>query len=160
MGHCERHFAGRFLGQAERPSRRPSRILEAHSVRGLRQEDRRRSHREPSLGEKHRYLRDLRRRRRLLRLRLCAAARFLRRRHAHPDDRRFTFSQGGHITHSYTDHVSTLKFIEANWGLSPITTPQPGQPAEPGHHDEPLRADQSAGDRRPDGHVQLRPAHP
>ena len=31
------------------------------------------------------------------------------------------FSQGGHITHSYTDHVSTLKFIEANWGLSPIT---------------------------------------
>ena len=31
------------------------------------------------------------------------------------------FSQGGRITHSYTDHVSTLKFIEANWGLSPIT---------------------------------------
>jgi phospholipase C len=31
------------------------------------------------------------------------------------------FSRGGHITHSYTDHVSTLKFIEANWGLSPIT---------------------------------------
>jgi phospholipase C len=32
------------------------------------------------------------------------------------------FAQGGHITHSYTDHVSTLKFIEANWGLKPITT--------------------------------------
>jgi phospholipase C len=32
------------------------------------------------------------------------------------------FSQGGHITHSYADHVSTLKFIEANWGLTPITT--------------------------------------
>ena len=32
------------------------------------------------------------------------------------------FSQGGHINHTYTDHVSTLKFIEANWGLSPITT--------------------------------------
>ena len=31
------------------------------------------------------------------------------------------FSQGGHISHTYTDHVSTLKFIEANWGLSPIT---------------------------------------
>ena len=31
------------------------------------------------------------------------------------------FSQGGHINHSYTDHVSTLKFIEANWGLKPIT---------------------------------------
>lgn len=32
------------------------------------------------------------------------------------------FTQGGHINHTYTDHVSTLKFIEANWGLSPITT--------------------------------------
>jgi len=31
------------------------------------------------------------------------------------------FSQGGHINHTYTDHVSTLKFIEANWGLSPVT---------------------------------------
>jgi phospholipase C len=32
------------------------------------------------------------------------------------------FSQGGHIKHTYADHASTLKFIEANWGLSPITT--------------------------------------
>jgi phospholipase C len=32
------------------------------------------------------------------------------------------FSQGGHISHTYTDHASTLKFIEANWGLSPVTT--------------------------------------
>ncbi|MGA7385782.1 MAG: alkaline phosphatase family protein [Methylocella sp.] len=31
------------------------------------------------------------------------------------------FSKGGHISHTYTDHVSTLKFIEANWGLGPIT---------------------------------------
>jgi phospholipase C len=31
------------------------------------------------------------------------------------------FSQGGHISHTYTDHVSTLKFIEANWGLTPVT---------------------------------------
>ena len=31
------------------------------------------------------------------------------------------FSKGGHISHTYTDHVSTLKFIEANWGLEPIT---------------------------------------
>ena len=31
------------------------------------------------------------------------------------------FSTGGHISHTYTDHVSTLKFIEANWGLTPIT---------------------------------------
>jgi phospholipase C len=25
------------------------------------------------------------------------------------------FSTGGHISHSYTDHVSVAKFIEANW---------------------------------------------
>jgi phospholipase C len=31
------------------------------------------------------------------------------------------FSTGGHISHTYTDHVSTLKFMEANWGLNPIT---------------------------------------
>ena len=30
------------------------------------------------------------------------------------------FSKGGHISHSYTDHVSTLKFIEANWRLGPV----------------------------------------
>ena len=27
----------------------------------------------------------------------------------------------GHISHTYTDHVSILKFIEANWGLPPLT---------------------------------------
>jgi phospholipase C len=32
------------------------------------------------------------------------------------------YSTGGHISHSYTDHVSTLKFIEANWVLPRITT--------------------------------------
>jgi phospholipase C len=31
------------------------------------------------------------------------------------------FSTGGHISHSYTDHVSVAKFIEANWGLKPLT---------------------------------------
>ena len=31
------------------------------------------------------------------------------------------FSTGGHISHSYADHVSILKFIEANWGLGPIS---------------------------------------
>ena len=31
------------------------------------------------------------------------------------------FSRGGHISHSYTDHVSILKFIERNWGLDPLT---------------------------------------
>lgn len=27
-----------------------------------------------------------------------------------------------YISHSYTDHVSVLKFIEANWGLSPLSS--------------------------------------
>jgi len=31
------------------------------------------------------------------------------------------FSRGGHISHTYTDHVSILKFIERNWGLRPLT---------------------------------------
>ena len=31
------------------------------------------------------------------------------------------YSKGGHISHTYTDHVSTLKFIEANWGLDSVT---------------------------------------
>ena len=32
------------------------------------------------------------------------------------------YSKGGHISHTYTDHVSISKFIERNWGLRPITT--------------------------------------
>jgi phospholipase C len=31
------------------------------------------------------------------------------------------FSKGGHISHTYSDHVSILKFIERNWGLQPLT---------------------------------------
>jgi phospholipase C len=31
------------------------------------------------------------------------------------------FSKGGHISHTYTDHVSILKFIERNWDLQPLT---------------------------------------
>ena len=31
------------------------------------------------------------------------------------------FSQGGKIVHTYTDHVSILKFIERNWYLQPLT---------------------------------------
>jgi phospholipase C len=31
------------------------------------------------------------------------------------------FTKGGHINHTYTDHVSILKFIEKNWGLKPLT---------------------------------------
>ena len=32
------------------------------------------------------------------------------------------YSTGGHISHTYSDHVSVLKFIEANWNVPPITT--------------------------------------
>jgi phospholipase C len=31
------------------------------------------------------------------------------------------YSTGGHISHTYSDHVSVLKFIEANWNVPPIT---------------------------------------
>jgi phospholipase C len=31
------------------------------------------------------------------------------------------YSKGGHIDHEYSDHVSILKFIERNWGLSAVT---------------------------------------
>ena len=31
------------------------------------------------------------------------------------------YSTGGHVVHSYTDHVSILKFIERNWHLKPLT---------------------------------------
>jgi len=31
------------------------------------------------------------------------------------------YSMGGHVNHTYTDHVSTMKFIEANWRLRPLT---------------------------------------
>jgi phospholipase C len=30
-------------------------------------------------------------------------------------------ARGGHVSHRYADHVSILKFVERNWGLSPIT---------------------------------------
>jgi phospholipase C len=43
------------------------------------------------------------------------------------------YSTGGHISHTYTDHVSTLKFIEKNWGLfSKLTRSVLRHKAEPG----------------------------
>lgn len=47
------------------------------------------------------------------------------------------YSTGGHISHNYSDHVSVLKFIEANWNVPPITTrsrdnlPNPATGANP-----------------------------
>jgi phospholipase C len=32
------------------------------------------------------------------------------------------YARRDYIDHTYTDHVSVLKFIEANWGLSPLTS--------------------------------------
>jgi len=32
------------------------------------------------------------------------------------------FTKAGHISHTYTDHVSMTKFIERNWHLKPLTT--------------------------------------
>jgi len=31
------------------------------------------------------------------------------------------FTRGGHVSHTYADHVSILKFIERNWDLKPLT---------------------------------------
>jgi phospholipase C len=31
------------------------------------------------------------------------------------------YTKGGHVNHSYADHVSILKFIERNWHLKPLT---------------------------------------
>ena len=31
------------------------------------------------------------------------------------------YTKGGHVNHTYTDHVSILKFIERNWHLKPLT---------------------------------------
>ncbi len=31
------------------------------------------------------------------------------------------FTRGGHVSHTYADHVSLLKFIERNWDLKPLT---------------------------------------
>jgi phospholipase C len=32
------------------------------------------------------------------------------------------YATGGRILHSYTDHVSILKFIEKNWRLPPVSS--------------------------------------
>jgi phospholipase C len=31
------------------------------------------------------------------------------------------YATGGHVNHTYNDHVSILKFIERNWSLNPLT---------------------------------------
>ncbi len=34
----------------------------------------------------------------------------------------FAFTTGGHVNHSYADHVSLTKFIERNWHLGPLNS--------------------------------------
>ena len=41
------------------------------------------------------------------------------------------YSQGGHVSHEYSDHASIVKFIERNWDLPKLSDLQPRQPAEP-----------------------------
>ena len=57
----------------------------------------------------------------VLRQRLCPADRFLRRRAARPAAGGVALLRGGHVAHSYADHVSILKFIERNWRLEPLS---------------------------------------
>ena len=53
------------------------------------------------------------------------------------------YAKGGHINHNYADHVSILKFIEANWKIGPGHQPQPRQlPQSDCHCRQPLRADE------------------
>jgi len=55
----------------------------------------------------------------LLRLRLRSAAGFFGDGTRTPLIIVSPFSTGGHVNHSYSDHVSLTKFIERNWGLAP-----------------------------------------
>jgi phospholipase C len=34
------------------------------------------------------------------------------------------YSQGGHVVHTYYDHVSFDKFVESNWGLDETISPR------------------------------------
>jgi len=47
------------------------------------------------------------------------------------------FTKGGHINHTYTDHVSILKFIEKNWGLDPLTARSRDNLPNPSMDDDP-----------------------
>jgi len=60
---------------------------------------------------RNRHLRHRGRRRRLLRLRLHPACRFLRHRPAHSIIAVSPFSMGGHISHVYAEHSSFVKFV-------------------------------------------------
>jgi phospholipase C len=45
------------------------------------------------------------------------------------------YSRGGRVSHSYTDHVSILKFIERNWQLAPLTARSRDNLPNPVYHE-------------------------
>ena len=59
------------------------------------------------------------------------------------------FSTGGHVSHTYADHVSVLKFIERNWRLTPLTNRSRDNFPNPiSFFFNPVRSDQQPGDQR------------
>ena len=53
------------------------------------------------------------------------------------------YATGGKINHNYADHVSILKFIEANWKVPPVSDrSRDNLPQPEGHDRQPLRADE------------------
>jgi phospholipase C len=51
------------------------------------------------------------------------------------------FSVGGNVVHSYNDHASIVKFIERNWGLSPLTARSRDNLHNPTHLHDPYIPD-------------------
>ena len=68
------------------------------------------------------------------------------------------FTRGGHISHTYTDHVSILKFIERNWDLKPLTDrSRDNFPNPEVRRRQSLRADEQPGPRRSLRPLRFRP---
>ena len=66
------------------------------------------------------------------------------------------WARPGHISHAYTDHVSILKFIEANWRLSPLTArSRDNFPNPQASQQQSLRPAEQPSHRRHDGPVQF-----
>jgi phospholipase C len=51
------------------------------------------------------------------------------------------YSKGGNVVHSYNDHASIVKFIERNWGLSPLTARSRDNLHNPTHVHDPYVPD-------------------
>ena len=144
---------------------KPSGLVDGHPassklepVRRLHAEDRGRGSGQPDSLERNGDPDHLRRRRRLLRLGLCSAARLLRRRHAHSADRRVSLHAGRDT--SRTTIRITFPSSNSSRGtgiLGPVTSrsrdnfPNPiMSPANP------YVPDNTSGDQRPVRAVQLR----